>query len=162
MNYTLTRKRNMRRIVLRVKDGLVCVSAPPRAPQEEIDKFVESKWEWIQNQLDNPRGLIPFDSEACLDKFNKIAESVYPLVADKIKPRPQLYVRDYKSRWGVCYHKRHYIVLNKQLFTKPVAAIEYVILHEYIHFLVPNHGAKFHKILSELMPDYKERKKLLF
>ena len=162
VNYTLVRKRNMRRIVLRVKDGVVCVSAPPRASKVEIDKFVESKYTWIVEQLENPKGLIPFDSESCLTKFRKIAEAVYPLVADKIKPQPQIYVRDYKSRWGVCYCKRNYIVLNKQLFIKPQVAIEYVILHEYVHFLEPNHGPKFHKIMQELMPDYKERKKLLF
>ena len=161
MIYTLTRKRNMKRIILRVKDGVICVSAPPRVSQRDIDKFVESKRVWIEEQLNNPHGLIPFDSDACLRKFNRIAEKVYHLVADKVKPQPQMYVRDYKSRWGVCYYKRNYIVLNKQLFTKPEAAIEYVILHEYVHFLAPNHGAQFHKILRELMPDYKERKKLL-
>jgi len=162
MNYTLTYKKNMKRIVLRVKDGVVCVSAPYRAKKSDIDKFVNSKIDWINKQLAKPLTEKPalkgFDDNACLEKFNKLAENVYPLIANKIKPQPNLLVKNYKSRWGVCYPKRGYIILNKQLFDKPNIAIEQVILHEYVHFLVPNHGAKFHKIMESLMPDYKIRK----
>ena len=155
----------MKRIVLRVKDGVVCVSAPPKVDKREIDKFVTSKQNWINAQLAKP--LLPkpelkqYDDSACLEKFGEIAQKVYPLISDKVRPQPKMYVKDYKSRWGVCFHKRGYIILNKRLFDKPVAATQYVILHEYVHFLVPNHGAKFHKIMEELMPDYRERRKLL-
>jgi predicted metal-dependent hydrolase len=131
----------------------------------EIDKFVQSKTKWIEKQLAKPpvpkRELKHFDDDICLEKFNKIADDVYPLIAKKIKFKPILRIKDYKSRWGVCFTKRGYIILNKQLFDKPIPAIEYVILHEYVHFLVPNHGSKFHKIMGKLMPDYKERRKLL-
>ena len=165
MDYVLTRKRNNKRVVLRVKDGAVFVSAPPLVPKAQIDTFVNSKADWINKQLAKPlapnREFKQFDDNECLEKFNKIADSVYPLISKKINPQPKLHIKDYKSRWGVCYHKRGYIILNKQLFDKPNPAIEYVILHEYIHFLVQNHGAKFHKIMAELMPDYKKRRKLL-
>ena len=164
-NYRLIRKHNMKRVVLRVKDGEVLVSAPPRVAKSEIDRFVISKAKWIEKQLARPIALQPvmkdFDDGECLEKFMRIAESVYPLVAKKIKVQPKMMVKDYKSRWGVCYAKRGYIILNKQLFDKPILAIEYVILHEYVHFLVPNHGEKFHKIMGQLMPDYKERKGFL-
>ena len=155
----------MKRIVLRVSGGAVLVSAPPGVPKRVIDKFVQSKAQWIENQLAKPpapkRELKHFDDAICLEKFGKLAENIYPLVANKIKQQPIMRVKDYKSRWGVCYAKRDYIILNKQLFDKPIKAIEYVILHEYVHFLVPNHGAKFHKIMAKLMPDYKQRKRCL-
>ena len=132
----------MKRVVLRVKDGVVCVSAPPRVSKRDIDKFVQSKTDWIQEQLAKPSKSKPelkhYDDAACLEKF-----------------------KDYKSRWGVCYHNRGYIILSKQLFDKPIPAIEYVILHEYAHFLVQDHGVNFHRIMSELMPDYRQRRKLL-
>jgi len=165
MDYVLIRKRNNKRIVLRVKGGVVYVSAPLLVPKHTIDKFVNSKTDWIKKQLAKPpapkRELKHFDDAACLEKFNKIADKVYSLIAKRVKPQPKLRVKDYKSRWGVCYHKRGYIILNKQLFDKPTPAIEYVILHEYIHFLVQNHGKKFYKIMEELMPDYKARRKML-
>jgi len=164
-DYKLTRKCNNKRIVLRVKDGAVCVSAPPLVPKREIDRFVHSKTDWIKKQLAKPRApkreLKHFADSACLKKFSEIADNVYPLIAKKIKFKPRLRVKDYKSRWGVCFTKRGYIILNKQLFDKPAPAIEYVILHELAHFVAPNHGAKFHKIMADLMPDYKQRKRCL-
>ncbi|MCL2739788.1 MAG: M48 family metallopeptidase [Oscillospiraceae bacterium] len=164
IDYKLIRKR-IKNINMRVNDGVICVSAPPRVPKIEINKFVQSKAKWIEKQLAKPPVAKPvmkhFDDDICLEKFNKIADSVYPLIAKKIKFKPRLRVKDYKSRWGVCFTKRGYIILNKQLFDKPIPAIEYVILHEYVHFLAPNHGAKFHKIMADLMPDYKQRKRYL-
>ena len=164
MEYTLIRKKNNKRVVLRVKDGAVLVSASPRVPADEIDKFVKAKQGWIAKQLANPPKFVPrknFDDGECLKLFGVIADNVYPLIAHKIKKRPEIFVKDYKSRWGVCYPARGYIILNKQLFDKPVRAIEQVILHEYVHFLYQNHGKGFHKIMARMMPDYKERRKLL-
>jgi len=165
INYQIIRKQNMKRIVLRVKDGVVCVSAPPSVTKVDIDGFVKAKLEWIQKQLNRTSvikpGLKHFDDDTCLKKFNAIAKNIYPLVAARVTPKPRLFVKDYRSRWGVCYPQRDYIILNKQLFDKPIAAIEQVILHEYVHFLVQNHGVKFHEIMKQLMPDYKERRKLL-
>jgi len=34
-------------------------------------------------------------------------------------------------------------------------------MHEFIHFLHPNHSKKFYDMLSALMPDWKERKRIL-
>ena len=164
MEYTLTRKKNNKRVVLRVKDGAVLVSAPFRVPESDIDKFVQSKQAWIEKQLANPPKVVEhkdFDDEDCLKLFSAIADNIYPIISHKIKKRPEMFVKDYKSRWGVCYPSRGYIILNKQLFDKSVEAIEQVILHEYVHFLHANHGKKFHKVMTKLMPDYKERRKLL-
>ncbi|MDR0272744.1 MAG: M48 family metallopeptidase, partial [Clostridiales bacterium] len=33
--------------------------------------------------------------------------------------------------------------------------------HEFIHFLQPNHSKKFYELLSTLMPDWRERKRIL-
>jgi len=165
IKYTLTRKRNMKNIVIRIRDRSVIVSAPLKVPQNEINIVVQSKTDWIEKQLLKPpvqkSELKPFDINECLHKFEEIAEKVYPLVADKLSKQPKMYVKPYKSRWGVAYPKRDYIILNTQLFDKPIEAIEYVILHEYVHFLIPNHGEKFYELIRELVPDYIERRKLL-
>ena len=44
---------------------------------------------------------------------------------------------------------------------KPLPAQEYVVLHEYVHFLHPNHGPAFHAEMARLMPDDKARRRLL-
>ena len=40
-------------------------------------------------------------------------------------------------------------------------AIEYVALHEFAHFIHPNHSKDFYNLVENLMPDWKERKQML-
>jgi len=65
------------------------------------------------------------------------------------------------SRWGSCQPKRGIITLNKRLIETPRICIEYVVMHEFIHFLHPNHSKMFYDLLSTLMPDWRERKNTL-
>lgn len=48
------------------------------------------------------------------------------------------------------------------LLTKaPICCIDYVVLHELIHFVRPNHDAEFYELLSVLMSEWKNRKEIL-
>lgn len=65
------------------------------------------------------------------------------------------------SRWGTCNTSTRKIWLNVQLAQKPLACLEYVILHELAHLKVRGHGADFKALLDQYMPDWRERRKLL-
>ncbi|MDL2254148.1 M48 family metallopeptidase [Ruminococcaceae bacterium OttesenSCG-928-I18] len=164
--YVLTRKR-VRNLNLRVRaDASVAVSAPSRMPKREIETFLREKARWIQKTQDKMRQKpeeLPcrYTDEQCLALFTAVSDRVYPLFADLLPQKPQIAVREMKSRWGSCHLKKRKITLNKRLAEKPSAALEYVVLHEYVHFLHPNHGGGFHAEMARLMPDYKERRKLL-
>ena len=70
-------------------------------------------------------------------------------------------VRDMKTRWGSCNTVRKRIWLSLKLAEKPVCCLEYVIVHELCHLLVPNHGADFKVLMDRFYPDWKKVKKLL-
>ena len=74
---------------------------------------------------------------------------------------PQIKIRDMKSRWGSCTPAKNSITLNKKLIHYPFEFIEYVVLHEFVHFIQPNHSQAFYHIIENYMPDYKERMKLV-
>ena len=74
---------------------------------------------------------------------------------------PKFKIRNMTSRWGSCNYKKGIITLNKKLIEVPRNAIQYVIMHEFIHFMHHGHSEKFYEMLSTLMPDWKARKKLL-
>ena len=74
---------------------------------------------------------------------------------------PVIKTRYMTSRWGVCYTTKHAITLSTRLIHYPEECFEYVLLHEYAHFLVPNHSAAFYSVVRRYMPDYKERIRLL-
>jgi predicted metal-dependent hydrolase len=97
----------------------------------------------------------------CRRILTHIVESIYPLFAKYNVSFPKLIFRDMTSRWGSCQPKRGLITLNKRLLEVPRNCIEYVVMHEFVHFIHPNHSKQFYEFLSVLMPDWKERKAFL-
>ena len=71
-------------------------------------------------------------------------------------PHPNLKIRKMKTRWGVCNTKNHNVTLNFELFRYDIECLDYVIVHELSHFLVPNHSKNFWKQVEKYFPNYKE------
>jgi predicted metal-dependent hydrolase len=97
----------------------------------------------------------------CKIVFMEIISEVYPIFRKYGVAMPKITLRDMSSRWGSCQPKRGAITLNKRLIETSRSAIEYVIMHEFAHFLHQNHSTKFYEIMSTLMPDWKSRKSSL-
>lgn len=53
------------------------------------------------------------------------------------------------------------ITFNYALASVPFVCIEYVVIHEFTHFLHPDHSPDFYRQLSVFLPDWRERKALL-
>ena len=77
------------------------------------------------------------------------------------KPISRIVIRDSKTRWGSCNHKKGYINLSLRLTQKPISAVRYVVLHELTHLLYPHHQSSFYKFIEAIMPDYKEQEQIL-
>ena len=93
--------------------------------------------------------------------FQDSLQRMYPLVKTFTPDFPQLQIRKMKSRWGSCYIKRNKIILNRVLIKAPKDCFDYVVLHELIHFKYRKHNKDFYSLLDILMPDWKEKKKIL-
>jgi len=74
---------------------------------------------------------------------------------------PQLETRQMSRRWGSYLPKLNKVILNKDLIIAPRYCIDYVVLHELLHFKYPDHDFSFFNQLQLLMPDWKERKRIL-
>lgn len=167
--YELTRKR-VKNINLRIRrDGSVAVSAPRRTPLAQIDAFVAGRAVWIEKartqmlaaEAETARPCAVSREEA-LALFTGVSEAVFPLFAGVLDGRrPVLKVRQMKTRWGVCAPAKRQITLNLRLAEKPRAAVEYVVVHEYAHFIHPDHSPAFWAVVAKVLPDYKARRALL-
>lgn len=93
--------------------------------------------------------------------FKELVDEKYALFQKYSVPYPELRVRYMNSRWGSCQPKRGIITLNSQLIKVPRHCIEYVVLHEFVHYIHPNHSRQFWDFVTMMMPDWKERKKEL-
>ncbi len=95
------------------------------------------------------------------ETFNQISQEIYPIFEKYNVEFPTIKIKTMKSQWGSCQLSKGIITLNSKLIEYPKSCIEYVILHEFAHFIHPNHSKQFHNFVTTLMPDWKERKKKL-
>jgi len=93
--------------------------------------------------------------------FGEVIEKLYPIIAKYGYGQPSLHVRKMKTLWGSCSRKHHKINLNHYLYKAPPPCVDYVVLHELVHFLYPKHDKHFYEFLTIHMPDWKERKRIL-
>ncbi|MFJ5218008.1 M48 family metallopeptidase [Streptomyces sp. NPDC088354] len=63
-------------------------------------------------------------------------------------PRIVRWVTNQNSRWGSCTPAEGSIRLSHRLQGMPEYVIDYVLLHELAHLLVPGHGPDFWKVLE--------------
>jgi predicted metal-dependent hydrolase len=55
-------------------------------------------------------------------------------------PLPLWGIKRMKTKWGACNIRAHRIWLNLELMKKPPQCIEYIIVHELVHFLERHHS----------------------
>lgn len=79
----------------------------------------------------------------------------------RLSQRPRVKLRKMESKWGICRPLLQEITLSKRLIHLPKELIEYVIVHELCHFKHMNHGKDFWLFVGQLVPDYKEKRRLL-
>ncbi|MEK4826671.1 SprT family zinc-dependent metalloprotease [Niallia sp. FSL W8-0951] len=75
--------------------------------------------------------------------------------------KPSLDLRLMKARWGSALIEKNTILLNTELIKAPKHCIDYVVLHELIHFKYNDHSDSFYNMLYTLMPDWEKRKTIL-
>ena len=66
-----------------------------------------------------------------------------------------------KKQWGSCSTKGD-LILNPHLVKAPKECIDYVLLHELCHIAEHNHSERFWRLLTQVMPNWKEVKAHLF
>jgi predicted metal-dependent hydrolase len=66
----------------------------------------------------------------------------------------RLFVQRMKTKWGSCNHRVHSIRLNTDLAKKPRECLEYIVVHEMVHFLEPTHNARFVALMDQFMPKW--------
>ena len=101
-----------------------------------------------------------FLNEKLLLILDKLIIKNIPLIYPKLK-KYELKVLNKKSAWGTNYVNKALITFSKYLILFNINIIEYVVIHELVHFLHQNHSKKFWEKINLFCLNYKEKIKAL-
>jgi predicted metal-dependent hydrolase len=73
----------------------------------------------------------------------------------------RIFVQKMKTKWGGSNPRMRHIRLNLELAKKPRECLDYVVLHEMVHFLVPNHSDQFLSLLDHHQPQWRSIRQTL-
>lgn len=161
-------KSNRKSISLSIDDTLTpVVRAPYYARKNEIERFVTKNEEWIISATEKKRAQLE-KYNLSQAELNKLKEKARTLLPDKVKYYSNLMgltptgvkITSAKKRFGSCNGKNS-LCFSCYLMLYPDEAIDYVVVHELAHIKHHNHSREFYNLISQYLPDYKQREKLL-
>lgn len=174
MNIKITYRRTSRLSMRVVSNGDLHVSAPYFTPKRVINQFVSDNEAWIrramQRQLDSNKKRLGFYGQLPLETKEQARAAVERLDA-MIRPMMLKYTGSmgvsprkvtYKptiSRWGACNKKTGAICFSTYLLLLPEWCVEHVVVHELAHLIEANHGPRFHALMDQYYPRWKEARK---
>ena len=124
-----------------ISDGIAYLTFPGDYSYDQKERFMT---EWYRDIL---KGMLP-------EIFAKM-EALTGLRCSGYRTKIM------KTRWGTCNYRTKLIWINVRLAEKPPKCIEYVVLHELVHTVIPDHGERFKAMMDTYMHDWRERRRLL-
>ena len=167
ISYTVVRS-SRRTLSLQVKtDGTILVRCPNRCPLREVQRFVESKSPWIQENLRKVHALnvLPPFTEEQIEVLADQAKTYIPQRVRFFAPQigvtyGKITIRRQKTRWGSCSSQGN-LNFNLLLMLTPPEVIDYIVVHELCHRKEMNHSPRFWAEVEKILPDYRIRQKWL-
>lgn len=66
----------------------------------------------------------------------------------------RVFIKGQKTRWGSCSQQGN-LNFNWRLVMAPLPVLDYVVVHELLHLVEPNHSKRFWALVEGECPDYK-------
>ena len=159
ISYKLIRS-DRRSIGIQIMAEGVVVRAPKGLSAAEIDRFVQSKRDWIESHLAKmPTAQAKFSNE----EIHRLADEALKRIPERVRHFAPLVgvtyggitIRNQHTRWGSCSSKGN-LNFNCLLMLTPDHVIDYVVVHELCHRLEMNHSPRFWAQVERVLPDYRK------
>lgn len=163
---------NRKSIAIEIKKDLsIVVRAPFLMRDKEINKFVNSKKEWIDKHIKFVQECNEKNADVVkftYDEIKALAQKAMEYIPQRVSHFAEIIgvnygritIRNQVSRWGSCSAKGN-LNFNCLLMLTPPEVIDYVVAHELCHLKEMNHSARFWNEVEKIIPTYKEQKKWL-
>ncbi|MER5883559.1 M48 family metallopeptidase [Streptomyces sp. NPDC001941] len=117
------------------------VLIPARMSQAEEKRWVTVMLDKLAAQ-ENKRALGDTD---LAERAERLSEQYF---GGRARPTSVRWVTNQNTRWGSCTPAEGSIRLSHRLQGMPEYVIDYVLVHELAHLLVPGHGPNFWRLLD--------------
>ncbi|WP_394906714.1 M48 family metallopeptidase [uncultured Mesonia sp.] len=125
---------------VKLKAGRLQVTCKETTNQELVKKLL-AKWYY----------------EHAEKKFNKIAIDAFAKFKEYDIKMPTIEIRRMAKRWGSC-NTIDKVTINPEIIKASSKCIEYVLIHEMCHLVIPKHNKEFYNVLTSIMPNWKKWK----
>lgn len=103
---------------------------------------------------------VEINKEIDIKSFKPISENELMELVDKWQKKLKVKVnrvqlKKMKNKWSSCSSKGN-ITLNNIISLLPGEIAEYIIAHELLHLIVPNHSKTFNVLLSMYLPNWEK------
>ena len=151
-------------ISIQIKADGIYVRAPLSMSDTEIERFLDSKNDWIQRHLRKvternaaTRNLPPYTYE----EIRELAAKALQVIPERVKHYAGLIgvdygnitIRNQRTRWGSCSSKGN-LNFNCLLMLLPEEIVDSVVVHELCHRKHMNHSPQFYAEVEKAFPTY--------
>lgn len=168
VGYTIKVRKGTRALRIAISPDLSVVVSKPRSISDSyVERLVESKKDWILEQIEKlkqrPKKILAHYS---VKDYKLYKQDASDLALSRCLYFNQFYnfkiksikIRNQKTRWGSCSSSGE-LSFNYKIFFLPPDLQDYIIVHELAHLKEMNHSSRFWDLVSLQIPDYKRRMK---
>ena len=164
MEYRILRSRRKTVAIEITPGGEVLVRVPLRLPKREIQRFVESRQDWITRHLEkipSVMALTPQEHQALIQAAKAYFPERVSVFAQQLDITVgHIAIRSQRTRWGSCSGTGN-LSFNCLLMLAPETVRDYVVVHELCHRKEMNHSAAFWAEVERVLPDFHCRRQWL-
>lgn len=169
INYSVVHS-SRRTLALEItRDCRIIVRAPYHCSDETIKRLIIKKEKWLTQNLKRQQERIgkappptePEEIEALKSKAKDVIPPKVKYYAKQMGVVPTaVKITTARTRYGSCSGKDS-LCFSCFLMQYPDEAVDLVVVHELCHIHHKNHATGFYEELASILPDWRERKKLL-
>ena len=164
MEYKIIRSRRRSLAIEITPRREILVRAPLRMSKRDIQRFVESRQDWIAAHLAKIPAVTPLTPE----EHRALVHSARQVLPEKAARYAQLMditfsritIRSQHTRWGSCSAAGS-LSFNCLLMLAPEAVQDYVVVHELCHRKAMDHSPAFWGEVARFLPDYRTQRQWL-
>ena len=158
------RSSRARRWRLEVPWGAPALLTVPRsATREDVERVLVERRSWIENQRRQQVPRLGLEQFAVTESDARSrARELVSALADREAAQlgvtyRRIRIGGQRTLWGSC-SARGTLSFNWRLVLAPPDVVDYVVVHELCHLLVPNHSRSFWSLVERHRPGWREQR----